>query len=73
MIYFRQPDELKLTGNVDKNWKAFKQKSFELSTPAVGLKGNKEEKSRTANSSMPCRPGCVQHACVVLQRRRCSW
>lgn len=37
------PDELKLTGNVNENWKAFKQ-SFELYAFAIGLDGNEWRK-----------------------------
>ena len=42
MNFIRQPDELKLTGNVNENWKAFKQ-SFELYSLAIGLR-NEERK-----------------------------
>ncbi|XP_041665971.1 uncharacterized protein LOC121524587 [Cheilinus undulatus] len=39
----RQPDELKLSGNVDENWRVFKQ-SFELYTPAIGLENDQRRK-----------------------------
>lgn len=44
MNSIRPPDELKLTGNVNENWKAFKQ-SFELYALAIGLDGNERRKN----------------------------
>lgn len=41
----RQPEELKLSGNVEENWRFFKQ-SFELYTLAIGLED--DEKRRIA-------------------------
>lgn len=43
MNSIRSPDELKLTGNINENWKAFKQ-SFELYALAIGLDGNERRK-----------------------------
>ena len=43
MNFIRQPEELKLTGNVNENWKVFKQ-SFELYMLAIGLQGNDKRK-----------------------------
>ncbi|KAG7483120.1 hypothetical protein JOB18_039750 [Solea senegalensis] len=39
----RQPEELKLTGNIEENWKAFKQR-FELYMLAIGLEGDERRK-----------------------------
>ncbi|KAJ8405506.1 hypothetical protein AAFF_G00319790 [Aldrovandia affinis] len=46
MNNIRPPDELKLSGNVHENWKAFKQ-SFELYVLAIGL-DEREERRRIA-------------------------
>ncbi len=43
MNFVRQPEELKLTGNVNENWKVFKQ-SFELYVLAIGLEGDDKRK-----------------------------
>lgn len=43
MNFIRQPEELKLTGNVNENWKVFKQ-SFELYVLAIGLEGDDKRK-----------------------------
>ena len=43
MNSIRPPEELKLTGNVNENWRAFKQ-SFELYTLAIGLGDDERRK-----------------------------
>lgn len=43
MSFVRHPEELKLTGNVEENWKYFKQ-SFELYALAVGLEADERRK-----------------------------